>query len=96
MTATEYAAEVTEQIHLAAGPDFEFPSSFDADVAVYFQRRETPEAAAGMVLGMDEVAIRRARDHALTGSEPETDYAALGIVGDEWDDEDFALDEEEV
>lgn len=64
MTQTEYAAEVTELVQLAAGPDFEFPASFDADVAVYCQRRETPEAAAALVVGTDEETIILARGAA--------------------------------
>jgi len=70
MTATEYAAEVTELVQLAAGPDFEFPANFDADVAVYFQRRETPEAAAALMLGTDESTANREATTMTYQTEP--------------------------
>ena len=50
MTTTEYNAKVTAIIDRDAGPDFEYPNSFDSDVAACFQKRMSPEDAAAELL----------------------------------------------
>lgn len=50
MTQSEYAARITSLVTENAGPNFEFPDSFDGDVQACFLRRMTPEAAAAKLL----------------------------------------------
>lgn len=49
MTTTQYAAKVTEIIDERTG-GFEYPESFDSDVASCLARRLTPEQAADKLL----------------------------------------------
>jgi hypothetical protein len=49
MTTTAYGAKVTELIDQRTG-GFEYPESFESDVAACFARRLTPEQAAEKLL----------------------------------------------
>ncbi len=50
MILSDYTAKVTETILEIAGPNFIFPESFEADVAIYFARFVLPERAATKIL----------------------------------------------
>ena len=50
MTQAQYSGKVTELMDAATGGEFEYPASFDADVAACFQQRLTPEQAAEKLL----------------------------------------------
>lgn len=50
MNFSDYTAKVTEAILEIAGPNFIFPDSFEADVAIYFARLVLPETAAYRIL----------------------------------------------
>lgn len=46
MNQMQYAARVTEILDQQMGPDFEYPDSFDNDIAACFQKRMTVDEAA--------------------------------------------------
>lgn len=60
MTATQYAAKVTEIIDEQTGGNFEYPESFDSDCETYMKNRVSPAEAATVVRGCVEQEQREA------------------------------------